>query len=146
MQSIYEKALQFEGSTVADRQPVEIERPDQLLPVMKANDVLRTPQVIRNHELGIHGIPDLIDAGRGKLYPIEIKWHKAVSESDVLELAFYWLLLEPLRKGNPRPKGYLILSTGEQIEVLLSREDLLDVEGLLDRFREDMKRGTEPLE
>lgn len=66
--------------------------------------------VLENTELMIRGAPDGVDAASGALLPVEIKSHKDVRRSDELELAFYWLLLEPLRtRQAEEPKGLMIL-------------------------------------
>lgn len=58
--------------------------------------VLGLNDLYRNERLKILGTPDGVDAAGGALFPIEIKSHKEVLASDRLELAFYYLLLEPI--------------------------------------------------
>jgi predicted RecB family nuclease len=68
--------------------------------------------VLRNQKLKILGVPDGIDPAGGALVPIEIKSHKDVKPTDLWELAFYWMLLEPYRPRDQRiaqPRGRLIL-------------------------------------
>ena len=101
--------------------------------------MIRSRQLVRNHELGFRGIVDLVVANKGEFLPIEIKSHRRVLRSDKIELAFYWKLLEPLRLGEPDPMGYILLSTGELIEVELKRQDF----NRLDRFVAEVRRIRE---
>jgi predicted RecB family nuclease len=83
------------------------------------------PQVFENPNLLLYGIPDgirnTLDAalrGLEAMVPVEIKWHAQVQQLDQLELAFYWLLLEPERTADGPPHGVLILHCeGAQVEV-----------------------------
>jgi PD-(D/E)XK nuclease superfamily len=88
--------------------PVAISPAD--LPTLLETDVtiLGTP-LFENKQLRLRGCPDGIDAARGALYPIEIKSHRAPTHLDRLELAFYWLLLQPHRTRPMPPAGMLIL-------------------------------------
>ena len=114
------------------------------LDIARAAEVLLRPQeLIRNHDLGIQGIPDLIATENGALIPIEIKSHKRVLRSDRLELAFYWRLLEPLRIGKPDPKGYILLKTGEFNEVELKIRDFNKLEQTIADIRRIRVEGTE---
>ncbi len=82
---------------------------------------------------------------KGKLYPIEIKSHKDLEESDILELAFYWELLQPLRKGKPMPRGFVLLNTGEIREVALNKEDFSKLDRLIAQIRIVKEVGCEPI-
>ena len=99
-----------------------------------------------NAELMIRGIPDGIDTASGALRPIEIKSHKDVRRSDELELAFYWMLLEPHRSRQlAEPSGILILRReGEpvQIEVPLVPRRFVQVEALLTEIRKARRRKS----
>lgn len=64
---------------------------------------------VTNEKLGISGEPDLVMTANGELVPIEIKSHKDENATDPIEIAFYWLLLEPYRLKGKIPKGYYIL-------------------------------------
>ena len=105
--------------------------------------------LLENSELQIYGIPDGVDASRGRLIPIEIKGRPyGPFRSDRIELAFYWLLLEPYRTRKAKsPQGRLILqSDGEsrEVKVDLSREDFETVHGLIERVRGIRKDGAQP--
>lgn len=118
--SLLQAGIDFEEKSVANI-PVE---PDADIESVEDQDVLiRNPELIRNHKLGIQGILDLVATEKGKLIPVEIKSHKSVTDSDRLELAFYWRLLEPIRVGKPRRKGYVLLNTGELCDVKLIKDD-----------------------
>ncbi len=145
LQLMLEKGLEFESGVVEDIQPREIHSREAVEPLAEETLVVQIPRVFRNHRLGIQGIPDLINTEKGKFVPIEIKNHKQVTHTDELELAFYWLLLDPLRKRKTRPKGYIILNTGEVVEVNLTREHLWGVESYLDDIRGLSKTEVEPV-
>jgi hypothetical protein len=72
------------------------------LPALLKSDItiLGTP-LFENKQLKLRGCPDGIDAASGALYPIEIKSHREPIHLDRLELAFYWLLLQPHRTSSP---------------------------------------------
>jgi predicted RecB family nuclease len=145
LQLMLEKGLEFESGVVEDIRPREVHSREAIEPLAKETLVVQIPKIFRNHELGIQGIPDLINTEKGKFIPIEIKNHKEVTDSDELELAFYWLLLDPLRKKKIRPKGYIVLNTGEVAEVNLTKEHLWDVEFYLDDLRKLSKTEVEPV-
>lgn len=145
LQLMLEKGLEFESGVVESIQPREVHSKEAIEPLAKETLVVQIPRIFRNHELGIQGIPDLINTEKGKFIPIEIKNHKEVTDSDELELAFYWLLLDPLRKKRTRPKGYIVLNTGEVAEVNLAKEHLWDVESYLDDLRELSETEVEPV-
>src|SRR5713101_4029538 len=67
------------------------------------------PPLLFNAKLGIFGKLDAIDTAQGALIPVEIKSHKTAQRSDELELAFYWMLLDPYRTKKVSPRGCLIL-------------------------------------
>jgi len=140
--ALLEKGRQFEGNVISQ---MPFEEAASIESVMDRELILRTLELIQNHELGIRGVVDLVEIEKGKLYPIEIKAHKRVTKADRLELAFYWRLLEPLRKGEPEPKGYILLNTGEAAEVLLTNRDLDELDSLISEIRYVREVGTEPV-
>ncbi|KSV17284.1 hypothetical protein DA01_07440 [Dehalococcoides mccartyi] len=144
IKAIIERGITFESKVVDEGRFKEVTSEDAIEENISLDIVLHTPVLFRNHELGIQGIPDLIDVQKGKLYPIEIKTHREVTNSDRLELAFYWILLEPYRKGKQKPKGYVLLSTGEMVEVLLTEDDLFEIYCFIDEIREVKEYGTYP--
>ena len=64
----------------------------------------------QNEFAEISGRPDGLRNANSDLLPVLIKAHKDISEQDVLELAFFWRLLEPFRSTkNIQPSGVLVL-------------------------------------
>lgn len=145
LQLMLEKGLEFESGVVQDVKPREVQSKEAIEPLAKESLIIQSPRIFRNHELGIQGIPDLINTDKGKFLPIEIKNHKKVTDTDELELAFYWLLLGPLRKKRVKPKGYIISNTEEIVEVNLTTQHLEEVEFYLDDLRGLLKTGAEPI-
>jgi len=142
IKSIIERGSNFEDNVISKLPFKEVESIDD---VIDEQVIFRSTELVENHKLGIRGVVDLINTDRGKLYPIEIKSHKNLEESDRLELAFYWKLLQPLRKGKPIPKGYVWLNTGEIVEVVLNKEDFAKLDSLIQRVRFVKELGAEPI-
>lgn len=113
--------------------------PKDLRALLTQDIALFRPPVFENRELKIFGQPDGIDAAGGALIPIEIKSHKDVQRIDELELAFYWLLLEPYRSSQlRRPRGVLILrrdGRDERVEVDIPAHRFSDVNAMLAEIR-----------
>lgn len=133
--------IEFEAEYVAK---LPIEQEADIETVADREVILRSSELILNHNLGIRGILDLIATEKGKLIPIEVKSHKSITDSDRLELAFYWRLLEPLRAGRPRRKGYVWLNNGEKIEVRLTKIDFDRLASIISEIRLIRERGTKP--
>jgi predicted RecB family nuclease len=135
--------------TEVEREAAPIELPEQGLPGLFDQEltVLGVPD-FENRELLIRGRPDGIVTARGALLPVEIKSHKDVQRIDELELAFYWLLLEPQRTRRVRrPRGLLILrreGREEPVEVEISRERLAQVRKLIIDVRKARAYGVRP--
>ena len=101
------EGLQFQDRVESEALPLPMAWED--VPLTSGGLILGTP-LFSNHTLKIMGRPDGIDLGEGALFPVEIKSHKDVKLMDELELAFYWLLLEPHRlRRDAAPEGVLIL-------------------------------------
>jgi hypothetical protein len=104
--------------------------------------------LLRNDKLKIFGIPDGIDPRAGALVPIEIKSHKNLQKTDLLELAFYWLLLEPYRtRRDVEPSGRLILRRNclpEESEVRLETWPFERVKKVLTEIRRARYYGVRP--
>jgi len=133
-----DKGNDFEDSIISQHQFKEAERIED---VLKEEVILRAPILIQNNELGLRGIVDLIDIRKGKLYPIEIKDHKYLRDTDKLELAFYWELLEPMRIKKSQAKGYVLLNTGETVEVQLTEDEFAKLEYVIGKVRDVKKNG-----
>jgi len=110
--------------------------------------VLGLRDIYRNDRLKILGTPDGVDAAGGALFPIEIKSHREVSTSDKLELAFYYLLLEPYRTiAVEVPKGHVWLrrEDGEEYEEIVLEPRHFDrVVETLDALRIARRDGVQP--
>jgi predicted RecB family nuclease len=100
-----------------------------------------------NARLRIRGRPDGICLADGDLLPIEVKSHRDVQRTDELELAFYWLVLEPYqrRKHKPVPRGQLILRRDGQpqrVDVTIRPERIGDVRRLVKEVRTARRDGV----
>jgi hypothetical protein len=85
--SLLTRGSLFEDNVVAAEKPTPVPSaavPD-LVVARDRTDMLRCTDLLRNHDLGIHGIPDLIAVERGAYAPIEIKQHRLMTRLDVLE-------------------------------------------------------------
>lgn len=144
LQRLIEKGMNYEADVVQDILPLEIQKKESMEPLKKESRIIQVPKMFRNHDLGIQGIPDLINTENGEFLPIEIKSHKEVYDTDELELAFYWLLLSPLRSKKSKPRGYIVLNNDQIVEVKMTKDHLLAVEDLLDDIRDLKNRGSRP--
>ena len=100
-----------------------------------------------NRELRLAGIPDGVRPAGGELVPIEVKDHAYPTRRDALELAFYWLLLEPYRERVGEPRGIVIGNRrGEYVEVDVElTDDHFDtVSRLIDGVRSARRDGVVP--
>ena len=118
------------------------------LPALLETDatILGTP-LFENKQLKLRGCPDGIDAARGALYPIEIKSHRAPTHLDRLELAFYWLLLQPHRTRPAAPAGVLILRRGGKpvrVDVPVTSRLLDEAQRMIGEVRSARKNGVIP--
>jgi predicted RecB family nuclease len=144
---LLEEGVAFQAGVEAAVVPVTIELAE--LPGLLAQESIRVHgvPVFENPELEIYGKPDAIDTAQGALFPVEIKSHKDVQRSDELELAFYWMLLEPYRTKTSSPRGYLILrrnGVGERMEVEIRPHRFEQVRGLLQDIRDARRIGVQP--
>lgn len=140
------EGVHFEDSIVeaADLAP---EKPLSELFHWKKLHLLRVP-LIENARLKIYGRPDGVDTAEGLLAPIEVKHHRDVTALDRLELAFYWMLLEPYRtRGTSDPCGVLYLPRAdsyEAVEVELREGDFRRVRDLIELVRAARQNGVQP--
>ena len=110
------EGVQFEESVLdqVEELPEEVDFETALTQEHRLLDV----PMLENDKFKIFGRPDGIDTQNGAMLPVEIKSHKDVHPYDKLELAFYWLLLEPYRTAPGLPWGILFLRRDEQIEIV----------------------------
>jgi len=137
----------FEEEVLADTTPLPPNTDFRRL-ISKDVSVLGLPEIYRNHDLKILGRPDGVRTSKGALFPIEIKSHRDVSRTDELELAFYWLLLEPYRKlKGIEPRGYVVTRRdGDEVlrEIVLRPGRFEEVSTILEAIREARRRGVKP--
>ncbi len=132
-----------------EREAIPIELPEEgLSGLLDAELTLLGTPDFENEELRIRGRPDGIETAAGALLPIEIKSHKDVQATDQLELAFYWLLLEPYRtRVIDEPRGFLELRRNgghERVEVEISAERLKQARKLILDVRRARVKGVRP--
>ena len=137
----------FEEEVLANTTPLPPNTDFRSL-IAKDVSVLGLPEIYRNQDLRIMGRPDGVRTSNGALFPIEIKSHRDVSKTDELELAFYWLLLEPYRKlKGIQPRGYVITRRdGDEVlrEVALRPRRFDEVATILEAIREAREHGVKP--
>jgi len=144
---LIDQGVEFQAAVEARAAPHHIEEGD--LPKVFAQESIRLfgLPLFKNPKLQICGRPDAIDTAQGALIPVEVKSHKAVQRSDELELAFYWMLLDPYRTKNVSPVGRLILrrdGVGEPVDIEIRPNRFEQVHGLLRDIREARVRGVLP--
>jgi predicted RecB family nuclease len=110
LRELIAEGVAFHEQVDASVPPIEIGSPEELAALFAANVTLYHTRIYDNPGLMILGQPDGIDPAKGLMVPIEFKMHKDVSAYDVLELAFYWLLLAPQRtRYDEPPRGIVVL-------------------------------------
>lgn len=141
-----EAGVQFEDNIVEAAEPAP-EIPLSELLQWKKLHLLRVP-LIENTALNIYGKPDGVDTAGGIVAPIEVKNHRNVSALDRIELAFYWMLLQPYRTNdNADPYGLLYLPRGdsfEAVKVELRESDFQRVRDLVEAVRAARRDGVQP--
>ena len=104
--------------------------------------------ILVNDTLGLRGVPDGVHTEGGALVPIEVKSHRDVRTTDMLELAFYWLLLEPYRtRPKIPPRGVIILRRdgGDiAVELELQPRHFAEVHRLINEVRQVRRHGAQP--
>ena len=145
---LLEPGQRFEAQLL-ESWPLEKEAPLEFTTDLRSastRDVfIRGDVLIRNHDLGIQGIPDLVRSKKGIFIPIEIKNHRDVRISDRLELAFYWKVLEPLRGRRSKSQGLLLLNDGSVNLIDLGAADFDNLEKLIEDVRRVKKHGASPV-
>ncbi|MFC9516450.1 ribonuclease H-like domain-containing protein [Nocardiaceae bacterium NPDC056970] len=102
-----------------------------------------------NRHLRFRGIPDGINMASGELQPLEIKHRTQPQLSDLFELAFYWLLLEPHRLvPHANPVGWLQLADGaggrtDPIRFAIPADALAEVGEVATQARSALADGVE---
>jgi predicted RecB family nuclease len=146
--SLLRKGVEFQMTVEGAVRPVEIE-PDELPTMFETDATLLGVPTFENPKLRIYGQPDGIKAEGGALIPVEIKAHKGVLATDELELAFYWMVLEPHRtRHDVEPRGVLMLKRdathSETVEVAIKRHRFDEVQRILKDVRYARRYGVQP--
>ena len=138
---------EFQGLVEAAATPISVGAEGLKALLMQEGAILNTPD-FRNDRLRIFGRPDGIDARSGALIPIEVKSHRDVQSLDELELAFYWLLLEPYRtRLDAETEGLLIIrreGRPARVNVPITADRMERVMALLPEVRKARRYGVQP--
>lgn len=142
------KGIEFQIMVESAARPVEI-GPGELPDLLQTDATLLRVPTFENSKLRIYGQPDGIEAEGGALIPVEVKAHKGVQATDELELAFYWMVLEPHRtRTDVEPRGMLMLRLddmhSEIVEVPIKPHRFDEVERLLKEVRHARRYGVQP--
>jgi predicted RecB family nuclease len=145
MRRLLDDGVAFEQSVGAALPPLA--EADLKEALVAGTRVLNTP-MYENDSLKLFGIPDGIEPAGGAMVPIEIKSHRKVQPLDEVELAFYWLLLEPTRtRRNTSPRGILLLrENGKPVEVDVQIGDhrFAQLDSLIADVRSARRDGVAP--
>jgi predicted RecB family nuclease len=138
---------EFQELVEASATPV-ILGPEELKGLLETEITLLGTPLFENRAMHIRGRPDGLVTAGGALLPIEVQSHRDVQPLDELELAFYWLLLEPHRtRDDVEPEGRLILRRDGRpvpVSVPITADRLDRVRLLLDRIRDARRHGVLP--
>jgi len=135
--------------SAVERQAEPLEITPEAVPTLFDQDMsLYGVPTMYNPALRLYGRPDGIRTAGGALFPIEIKSHAAIQRSDLLELAFYWLLLEPFRTvHNVEPTGYLVFRQDDEpaeYDFPIAERHIAEVQRLIAKVRFARKEGVKP--
>jgi CRISPR/Cas system-associated exonuclease Cas4 (RecB family) len=139
-------AFQQKVEAVAKPIVVDVEDLPSLFAAEDRTVYLSAMSPLENEKLGLRGLPDGVQTAGGALVPIEMKSHRDVMATDRLELAFYWLLLEPYRTRSCEPRGVVILRRNGapvEVEVPLMPRHFDEVERMVAEVRRARRYGVE---
>jgi predicted RecB family nuclease len=100
---------------------------------------------LENSALGIFGSPDGVDCANGHLRPIVVTSRQIVGRSDELELAFDWLLLQPLRRREAEPCGVVIMRRDgrfQEVDIPIAEHRMEEVRRLVKEIRIAKRDGV----
>jgi len=140
-----EQGNQFEARVALQAKPLP--EPLTFEEACRGDFVIHKVPLLRNHELRICGVPDRIDTANGLMIPVEVKYRSTIRPTDRLELAFYWLVLEPLRTRPGPAIGRVVILASEgfrEVEIQLEQRDFDEVQGLLAALRSARQNGVGP--
>ena len=143
-----ETGIAFEQGIVEAAKPIELP-PGGEVELFADDRTILQVRAFRNLKLKLIGRPDGLVTARGAIQPVEIKAHRLLRHSDRIELAFYWLLLSPMRTATAAdPVGWVFLReldgshTREKVE--LAPELLAETEKLISAVRHARLEGAQP--
>lgn len=141
----FDRAARSEATPIVD----DDGKPVAIADLFATDTFVLTDHLFVNRDLRFRGIPDGVSMASGELQPLEIKHRTQHQLSDLFELAFYWLLLEPYRLV-PRadPVGWLQLADGAggrsaPIRLDIPAEVLAEVREVATRARSALTDGVE---
>jgi predicted RecB family nuclease len=144
---LIDQGVEFQDLVESSAMPIVVD-PAELTKMLRRDMTILATPTYRNERLRISGRPDGIETAGGAVYPIEVKSHKTVTRLDELELAFYWLLLEPLRtRKNVAPQGRVILRRDGKpvvVTVEIAQHRIDRVKALLTDIRRARLYGVRP--
>jgi predicted RecB family nuclease len=140
--------IAFEQGIVEAATPIELP-PGGEAELFTGDHTILQVRAFRNHELKLIGRPDGLVTARGALQPVEIKAHRLLRHSDRIELAFYWLLLSPMRTAIAAdPVGWVLLrkldGSHTQEKVELAPELIAETKKLITAVRRARLEGIQP--
>jgi predicted RecB family nuclease len=143
-----ERGTAFERGIVDSAVPIEMPPGGEAELFTQDRTILQV-RTFRNPELRLVGRPDGLVTANGALEPVEIKAHRLLRHSDRIELAFYWLLLDPARTAMaPGPAGWVFLRRQDgshaRERVELPPRLLAEVEELIAAVRRARLEGEQP--
>jgi len=142
---LLQEGNEFQDAVASSAIPAQVVPEDVEAPLERGGLLFGVPG-FENRELKIRGQPEGVEVAGGALLPVEIQSHRDVQRTDELELAFYWMLLEPYRTVQVTdPRGYLMLrrdGAPEQVEVSIRPHRLDAVRRLIDAVRDARRHGV----
>ena len=148
LEQLISAGVAFEDRVVAAAKPVDIPAGSEAEYLRGEHTVVTAGRMFRNEDLRLRGSPDMIMSASGAVEPVEIKSHRRVLQSDLVELAFYWRLLKPLRSRQAEPVGWVFLRAPDgsivEVRVLIGKDIFAEVDGLIGAVRAARRDGVEP--
>nr|WP_296774211.1 ribonuclease H-like domain-containing protein [Rhodococcus sp. (in: high G+C Gram-positive bacteria)] len=102
---VFDRAARAGASPIVDLEG----RPAEFAELIGTDRFIVCDILFVNDDKRFAGIPDGLNMAHGALEPLEIKNRAGQRDSDIIELAFYWLLLSPHRLVAAEPTGWLQL-------------------------------------
>jgi predicted RecB family nuclease len=145
---LIEAGRAFEDKVIGGARPIVIEPGSEAEYFQGDHTLVTTDLLFRNDTLRLRGCPDGIVSAHGALEPVEIKRHRRVLRTDIIELAFYWRLLEPVRTRSSEPAGWVYLRApdGSVVpeRIKIAKRAFDDLENAIDGVRQARINGVQP--